>query len=137
MFPRATSNSHTLDVNLTTIYTGILATATVTYHRICNKMGATSGAGTAYRSRAPAFSPNFKWGSCYLTISFLCSVLSFFFQPLYCYSTVSPSSIYDFSIFKLFFFFFLTNERVDCCSISQSKQCLTSAVHCTLYLVVV
>ena len=42
-----------------------MATATVTYHRICNKMSATSGAGTAYRSGPPAFTPNFKWGSCY------------------------------------------------------------------------
>jgi hypothetical protein len=34
-----------------------MATATVTYHRICNKMGATSGAGTAYRSGAPVICP--------------------------------------------------------------------------------
>jgi len=52
-----------------------MATATVAYHRICNKMGATSGAGTAYRSGTPAFTPNFKWGSRYLIISFLCNVL--------------------------------------------------------------
>jgi len=43
-----------------------MATVTVTYHRICNKTSATSGAGTVYRSGAPAFTPNFWWGSCYL-----------------------------------------------------------------------
>ena len=52
-----------------------MATATVNYHSICNKMGATTGAGTAYRSGAHAFTPNFKWGSYYLIISFMCSVL--------------------------------------------------------------
>ena len=54
-----------------------MASATVTYHRICNKTGATSGAGTAYPFGAPAFTPTFHFlvGSCYLIISFLCSAL--------------------------------------------------------------
>ena len=39
--------------------------------------GATSGAGTAYPSRTPEFTPGFKWGSCY-------SILYFFFWPLRC-----------------------------------------------------
>ena len=35
-----------------------MATATVTYHGICNTTGATSGAGTAYLSVAPVFTLN-------------------------------------------------------------------------------
>ncbi len=68
----------------------------VTYRLVCNKsntMGATSGAGTAYPSGTPEFTPGFQWGSCCSIISFLCSVqliivclfsfvLSFFFLPI-------------------------------------------------------
>ena len=35
-----------------------MATATVTYHGICNTTGATSGAGTADQYRAPVFTLN-------------------------------------------------------------------------------
>ena len=54
--------------------------------RNCISMGATSGAGTAHPSGAPAL-----WGSCYLIFSFICIIcrslfvlLYFFFQPLCC-----------------------------------------------------
>ena len=52
-----------------------MATAKVTYHMICNTTSDTSGAGTAYLSGAPAFTPNLQWGSCTLIFSFLSSVL--------------------------------------------------------------
>jgi hypothetical protein len=52
-----------------------------------------SGAGTAYPSGAPDFTPDFKWGSCYSIFSFMCMfcrslfvLLSFFFLPLCCLS---------------------------------------------------
>jgi len=34
--------------------------------------GATNGAGTAYPSRAPEFTPGFEWDSCYSIFSFMC-----------------------------------------------------------------
>ena len=58
------------------------------YHRMCNQINmtsTTSGAGTAYLSRAPKFSPGFQWGLCYTIVSFMCMlcrslfvILSFF-----------------------------------------------------------
>ena len=49
----------------------------------------TSGAGTAYPSGAPDFTPSFEWGSCYSIFSFICTfcrslfvLLYFFFWPL-------------------------------------------------------
>ena len=45
------------------------------YHRVCNYInttGATSGAGTAYPSGTPEFTPGFVWGSCYSIFSFMC-----------------------------------------------------------------
>ena len=54
-------------------------------------MGATSGAGNAYPSGAPKFTPGFKWGSCYSIFCFICMFcrslfvfLYFFFWPLCC-----------------------------------------------------
>ena len=51
----------------------------------------TSGAGTAYPSGAPEFTPGFQWGSCYSIFSFICMIyrslfvlLYFFFWPLCC-----------------------------------------------------
>ena len=51
----------------------------------------TSGAGTAYPSRPPKFTPGFQWGSCYSIFSFMCMfcrslfvLLYFFFWPLCC-----------------------------------------------------
>ena len=41
--------------------------------------GVTSGAGTAYPSGAPEFTPGFKWGSCYAIFSFLCMFCSSLF----------------------------------------------------------
>ena len=66
----------------------------MTHHRICyyiNTTGATSGAGTAYPSGAPEFTPDILWGSCYSIFSFICMfcrslfiLLFFFFWPLCC-----------------------------------------------------
>ena len=36
-----------------------------------NTTGVTSGAGTAYPSEAPKFTPGFLWGSCYSIFSFI------------------------------------------------------------------
>ena len=51
----------------------------------------TSGAGTAYPSRAPEFTPGFQWGLCYSIFSCICMfcrslfvLLYFFFWPLCC-----------------------------------------------------
>ena len=65
-----------------------------TYHRVCNQInmtGSTSGAGTAYLSGAPEFTPEFQYGSCYSIFSFICMfcrslfvLLYFFFSPLCC-----------------------------------------------------
>ena len=55
-----------------------------------NTTGATSGAGNAYPSGAPWFTPGFKWGSCYSIFSFICMfsrslfVLLYFFFWLLC-----------------------------------------------------
>ena len=66
----------------------------MTYHRVCtyiNTTGATSGAGTAYPSGAPEFTPGFLWGSCYSIFSFMCTfcrslfvLMYFFFWPVCC-----------------------------------------------------
>ena len=58
-----------------------------TYCRVCNqiiKMGATSGAGTAYPSGAPELTPGFQWGSCYSIFSFICM----FCRSLFVFSKV-------------------------------------------------
>jgi len=39
------------------------------------KMGATSGAETAYHSRAPEFISSFQWGLCCSIFGFLCGAL--------------------------------------------------------------
>ena len=67
---------------------------TCMYYNRCNYMNttdATSGAGTAYPSGAPEFTPGFQQGSRYSICSFMCMfcrslfvLLSFFFQPLCC-----------------------------------------------------
>ena len=49
----------------------------MTYHRVCSQINTTgvhSGAGTAYRSVAPEFTPGFQWGTgtCYSIFSFIC-----------------------------------------------------------------
>ena len=66
----------------------------MSYHRICkqiNTTGATNGAGTAYPSGEPVFTPRFQWGSCYPIFSFirmfcrsLLVLLYFFFWTLCC-----------------------------------------------------
>ena len=49
----------------------------MTYHRVCSQINTTgvhSGAGTAYRSVAPEFTPGFQWGTGtrYSIFSFMC-----------------------------------------------------------------
>ena len=44
--------------------------------------GATSGAGTAYHSAVPEFTPGFQWGSCYWIFSFICTFCRSLFIPL-------------------------------------------------------
>ena len=48
-----------------------------------NSRGVTSGAGTAYPSGAPEFTPVFLWGSCYSILSFICLFCWSFFVLLY------------------------------------------------------
>ena len=58
----------------------------MTYHRICNQINTTgtiSGAGTAYNSGAPAFTPDFQWGSCYSIFSCMCIFCRSLFVLLY------------------------------------------------------
>ena len=65
---------------------------TITHiRRVCNQInttGATSGAGTAYLSGTPEFTPGFQWGSYYsifsFTSMFLNCCLFFFLWPLCC-----------------------------------------------------
>jgi len=72
-------------------------------------MGATTGAGTAYPSRTPEFTPGFRWGSCYSIFSFMCMFCRSLFAllPLFLLSIVLfvlrfTDSDYTFGIFKLF-----------------------------------
>ena len=86
----------------------------MTYHRVgiqINTTGATSGAGTAYSSGAPKFTPGFRWSSCYSIFSFMCMFcrslfvrLYFFFQPFSLLSVLLrfTDSDYPFGIFMLF-----------------------------------
>ena len=70
----------------------------------------TSGAGTAYPSGAPEFTPGFQWSSCYSIYSFMCIfcrslfVLLYFFFLLAIVLSVLRYTDYDhpFAIFKLF-----------------------------------
>ena len=66
----------------------------MTYNQVCNWItttGGTSGAGTAYATVAPEFTPDILWGSCYSIFNFICMfcrslfvLLSLFFWPLCC-----------------------------------------------------
>ena len=61
----------------------------MTYHWICNQSntaGATSGAGTAYPSGAPEFTPSFQCGSCYSIFSSMCMLSRSLFVLLYLFS---------------------------------------------------
>ena len=57
----------------------------------------TSGAGTAYPSKAPGFTPGFQWGSCYSIFSFMCKVLQIAVCP-FGHCVVRSSSIYGFGL---------------------------------------
>ena len=82
-----------MSLHLTNSYFTVLSSL-MTYHRVCtqiNTTGVTSGAGTAYPSRAPEFTPGFQWDSRYSIFSFICMfcrslfvILYFFFWPLCC-----------------------------------------------------
>ena len=58
----------------------------MTYHQLCNQInatGVTSGAGNAYHSGAPQFTPDFQRGSCYWIFSFMCIFFRSLFVFLY------------------------------------------------------
>ena len=81
----------------------------MTYHWICNKIytkGATYGAGTAYPSGAPEFTPGFWWCSCCWIFSFPCNVLYIVVCPFSFGRRIVCPPIYDswlpLSIYKLF-----------------------------------
>ena len=71
----------------------LILSSFMTYHRVYNYVnttGTTSGAGTAFPSGAPGFTP-VLWCSCYSIFSFVCMfyrslfvLLYFFFWPLCC-----------------------------------------------------
>ena len=78
-----------------------------------NTMGATSGAGTAYPSGVPEFTPRFQWVSCYSIFSFMCNVLQIVVCPVVLFLLTIVLSVllrftdsdYPFGIFKLFLSF--------------------------------
>jgi hypothetical protein len=69
-----------------------ILSSSITYRRVCtwiNTTGVTSGAGTAYPSRAHEFTPSFQWDSCnsicscmYMFCRSLFVLLDFFYWPL-------------------------------------------------------
>ena len=78
-------------------------------HNQINTTGVTSGAGTAFPSREPEFTPGFKWGSCYSIFRFMCMFCRSLFVLLYFFLAIVLSvllrytdSDYPFGIFKLF-----------------------------------
>ena len=86
----------------------------MTYHRVCNQintMGATSGAGIAYPSGAPQFTPGFQWGSCYSIFSFICMFCRSLFVLL-CFVLLTivlsvlryTDSDYSFGILRIFLY---------------------------------
>ena len=83
----------------------------MTYHRVCNEInttGATGGAGTAYPSGAPEFTPGFSWGSCYSIFSFMYMFCRLWFVLL---SVLRfTDSDYPFGIFKLLFSYFIISK---------------------------
>ena len=85
----------------------------MTYHRVCNQINATdvtNGAGTAYPSGAPGFTPGFQWGSCDSIFSFICMFCRIVVCPFVLFLLTIVLSVlfrymnsdYPFSIFKLF-----------------------------------
>jgi hypothetical protein len=89
----------------------------MTYIRMCNQTnttGATSGAGTAYPSGAPEFTPGFVWGSCYSVFSFICMLRRLLFVLLSFFDI--RILITPFGIFKLFFLLMMAirvNKLID------------------------
>ena len=96
----------------------------MTCHQVCkqiNTMGVTSGAGFAYPSGAPEFTPWFLVGLCNSIFSFISMFcrslfvsLYFFFWPLCCLSfdlriliTLLVSSNYSYLFIYLFFYLFI------------------------------
>jgi hypothetical protein len=66
--------------------------------RVSTKTFTTSGAGIAYPSEAPEFSPGFSIISCYSVFGFMRNVLQIVVCPfvLFRFSIVCPTSIYAF-----------------------------------------
>jgi hypothetical protein len=78
-----------------------------------NTTGATSEAGTANPSRAPEFTPDLLWGSCYLIFSFMCMFCWSLFSLLYFFIWPSCCLFFDLrilvtSLFGIFKFCFET-----------------------------
>ena len=68
-------------------------------YSLSDASGATIGAGTAYPSRTPEFTPSFKWNSFYSIFSWMCMFCRSLFVLLiisFGHCVVSPSSIYAF-----------------------------------------
>ena len=78
--------------------------------RYVNTTGSISGAGTAYPSGAPEFTPGFQWDSCCSIFCFLCNVLQITVCPFVLFHLPIVFSVrlpftdsdYPFGIFKLF-----------------------------------
>ena len=68
-------------------------------HNQINTTGVTSGAGPAFPSREPEFTPGFQWGSCYSIFRFICMFCRALFVLLYFFLShcvVCSSTIYGF-----------------------------------------
>ena len=93
-----------------------------------NTTGATSGAGTAYPSGAPEFTPGFQWGSCYPIYSFMCMCCRSLFVLL-CFScghcVVCSYSIYGFRLLRWHLQTLLSMS--ECVIVAQRQMRLFSA----------
>ena len=88
-----------------------------------NRTGATSGAGTAYLSGAPEFTPDFQWSN-----SFMCNILQIvvcpfvlFLLPIVLSVLQFTDSDYPFGIFKLFCQMIISSIKMNC-SLVHSRQ---------------
>jgi hypothetical protein len=77
--------------------TGAPVMFAVNLKEIFDTMGATSGAATAYPSRAPEFIPSFWWSSCCTIFCFLCNASQIVVCPFsFGHCLVRPCPIYGF-----------------------------------------
>jgi hypothetical protein len=118
----------------------VLSSST-TYDRLCylnNTTGATSGAGTAYTSGAPEFTPGFKLGSCYWIFSFICMLcrslfvlFSYFFWPLCCLSSFDLRILITFWYLQTLFISLYSS--IELCLFDTIECCLLSTYVFTLF----